>query len=720
MKAFLKAGEEAVADKDYYNATYYYKTALEFDTTNLEVRYKYGETAKIFNAFSLAEEAFSYVVSNDSDNTYPLASLYLAQTQQSLGKYDDAERNYQLFLSEYSGDEERHKLKAEMELEAIAWARDKVDNPAQGITTERLGNDVNTPYSEFSAIKFEDKLYYSSLRFELKEKNRRVQRLFSKILASGEESETDTLEADLGVGQHHANITFNTDATRVYYTVCNYTNGSDLKCDLYQRSIDEEGNWGNAVILPAIVNDSIATSTQPTVGYDINIDKEILYFSSNREGGKGGMDIWYSVINGEDYSAPQNLTSINTSSDEITPFFHTPTNTLYFSSDGRMGMGGFDIYSSYKDENVYELPVNIEAPINSSFNDIYYVLNSEGTEAHYSSNRIGSLFLEDSFEACCFDIYRAEIEELFIDLNTLTFNELTRDPLKGARVTIIDPINGDILFESIQPLTNEHKFRLKCGREYIIMAEKDGYQPAETSINTRDCNQEEEIIKKLYLVPNQVKLEVFTFDELTQEMLPGTTVSLTNLMDENEPPIVLTNPNTNKFTFDIIAGGKYQITASKKGYETIIKMVDSDNIIEGVVTEKVFLIRRGFDLNEYLPVTVYFDNDAPNPRSRKLYTNDSYTETYFPFMSKKDEFKENYASSLSGDLRSTAEADVEYFFEIDVKGGFDHLQLFIEKLKERLDAGDIIELSLKGYASPKAANKYNLATRATKDLGIEE
>ena len=79
------------------------------------------------------------------------------------------------------------------------------------------------------------------------------------------------------------------------------------------------------------------------------------------------------------------------------------------------------------------------------------------------------------------------------------------------------------------------------------------------------------------------------------------------------------------------------------------------------------------------------------------------------YILKKDEFKNNYVKTLSGDLKSSANSEVEYFFESDVKSGYAKLQTFISKLKERLDSGEIIELSLKGYASPRAANRYNLA-----------
>ncbi len=705
LKAFLKAGEEAMADKDYYNAMYYYESATEFDTTDLSLKFLYGEAAYKLKAYTLAEKAFQYVSENDIDQSYPLAPFHLALTQQHLGKYEEAKTNYEIYLSENNGDDAYYTSRAEKEIAAVEWAKDKLDNPKEGTRIERLSDTINTPYSEFAASKNNGNLYYSSMRFEEKEKGRKVNRLFSKILKSEDEGSNIPLDDKFhSGGQHFANMAFNFDYSEAYYTICEYQNSYDLRCDLYKRSVLDNGEWGEAVKLPSTINDSISTNTQPAIGYDSNIDKEILFFVSNREGGKGKLDIWYSVIQDNSYTEPLNLEEINTVEDDISPFYHTPTSTLYFSTEGRLGMGGLDIYSSLKTIDGYMEPVNMEANTNSSFDDVYYALNPEGTQAHFSSNRIGSLYLDDSFEACCFDIYKADIEEVLVDLNILTFNELTRDPLDGTRVIIIDPITDEIVFDNLNPLGNEHNFKVKYSREYLIITEKEGFETDETSIKV---NQFEPINKKIYLIPIGIKLEALTYDNDTREDLPGVKITLRNVSDPEAVPQVVVNRNTNKFDFDINAGYEYEIKAEKDGYETVIRMVNKDLLIDGVIRELIYM--RNIDLNEYLPVNVYFDNDFPNPKSRNLYSDKSYSDTYSDFLSKKGEFKDQFVISLPEDLRIEAEDNQERFFEKDVKSGYERLQLFISKLKQRLDAGDKIELSLKGYASPRAQNKYNLA-----------
>ncbi len=723
LKAFLKAADEAIVDKDFYNAMYYYQEAVKFDTSDIAVKYMYGESAKTFNAFSVAENQFLYVTENDSENNYPLATYHLAQVQQNMGKYEEAKRNYELFLSESNDDQENYKEKADKEIAAIEWAMANQDNPEQGVTIEHLDSSVNTPFSDFGAIEKDDNLYYSSLRFNYADENY-PNRLYSKILTQNDSDFSSSASEDdieiqeepnkrkskastEKVYEHEAHTSFNRDYTKMYYTICNYENSLDIRCDLYVKKLTEKGTYGNAKKLPSSINDITHTSTQPNIAYNSATDEERLYFVSNREGGEGGMDIWYTIVKGDDYSAPTNLSSINSSDDEVTPYFHNATNTLYFSSDGYLGMGGHDIYKSRLVGNEYSDPENLKAPTNTSFNDLYYTLNEEGTKAYFSSNRTGSLFLEDSFEACCYDIYRADIEEIMVELDALTFDGLSQEELLDANVRIYDPVTNELLFEKLNPLANDHKFMLKCGREYTIITDRPGYESDTTTINLKECDKE--IIKKIYLNPIEGKLDVLTLLAPGEAALNGAIVTLYDLSDPAKEPIIISQPNGNLFSYDIVGGRKYKIVAGKSGYETQEIEFEAIDFIDGVITKKVIFEKEIINLNEYLPVAVYFDNDRPDKRTRKLHTAKSYTDTYYPYIAKKEEFKTQRTLNMSGDQKAIATSSLDNFFEIDVKGGYSRMNLFFDKLSERLNAGESIELSLKGFASPRAANKYNLA-----------
>jgi hypothetical protein len=163
------------------------------------------------------------------------------------------------------------------------------------------------------------------------------------------------------------------------------------------------GSWQSFKKLPAEINSKEANNTQPAVG--ILNNQTVLFFASNRLGGEGNMDIWYSTINADKtYGKAINAgKKINSIEDEITPFYCTPCQQLFFSSKWHKGLGGFDIFKSEYKDNSFTEPKNLGSPINTSYNDIYFSINSVQSEAYLSSNRIGSYFEEK--ESCCNDIY---------------------------------------------------------------------------------------------------------------------------------------------------------------------------------------------------------------------------------------------------------------------------------------------------------------------------
>jgi len=714
LKAFITAAEEAVAIGDLHNAMHYYNEAVLFDTTDLAMRYNFAETLLEVNAYTPAEKEFQFIVDNDADKMHPLASYHLGSAQRNIGKYAEAKRNFELYLSENEGDDENYTTKARKEIEAIEWSMERNAEPTPGVEVSILGGEVNTEYTEFGATKINDKLYYSSLRYEEQENDRRVDRLFSKILTDNEEgmyvpitdSDSDQKLEKGEVREHVAHTAFNRDGDKVYFTICQYKSETDIRCDLFVADVQENGLFSGGNKLSGSINSPNHTTTQPSYGYDPILGKEVLYFSSDREGGKGGLDIWYTTIEEDGFGDPVNISSINTLQDEITPFYHSASATLYFSSEGYLGLGGFDIYQTYKSEEGFAQPVNLMPPTNGSFNDIYYVLNDEGTEAHFSTNRPPSQYIDPEFQACCYDIWKADIEERFLKLIVLTFNQETEEPLISTRVRIFDSLTDELLYEDSNQDGNGYDYEIKCGKEYTVITDKDGYESDTTSFVIRECN--DDVTKKIFLTPKNVKLDVFTFIKPSGEDLEGVRIEIVDLTMGGDP-IVFTNEKGNDFHFDIVAGRKYELTATKDDYDDYVEMFTADGFVDGLMTKDIFMGVEIIPINEYLPVVVYFDNDNPDQRSRKLYSTQSYSETYFPFIAKKQEFKDKYTNSMSGDIKFSSQQEIETFFENEVKFGFNRLQTFIGKLKQMLDRGDIVELSLKGFASPRAANKYNLA-----------
>jgi outer membrane protein OmpA-like peptidoglycan-associated protein len=169
----------------------------------------------------------------------------------------------------------------------------------------------------------------------------------------------------------------------MYFTACDRPGGLG-SCDIYFSAFNE-GQWSLPFNLGSPVNTPSWESTP-----SISADGSILFFSSSRPGGFGGKDLWYSVINNKGtWSDPVNLGElINTEGDEMSPFIHFDGRSLYFASDGRPGMGGFDIYlTRMKKDSSWTEPQNLGYPVNTSSDDMGLVIEARGQKAFFSSKR---------------------------------------------------------------------------------------------------------------------------------------------------------------------------------------------------------------------------------------------------------------------------------------------------------------------------------------------
>lgn len=409
--AFELAGDEAFARKDYNAAIQYYSEANEKDAKNIEVIWKIAETARNYNSYSLAEKNYQKVAKSTEAKKYPMTNYWIALMKKASGNYLEAKGLFKEVYDDGKNISDEYINQAKKEIKSCDWALGVINSP-KDVTIEHLGKNVNSPYSEFGAVKRNDTLFFSSLRFENKNDNRNPPRLITKILSTPDTTTAKVLRKFNAENQHTASLAFSQKTNKVVFCQCEYVEqGDEIRCDLYERTRQASGEWSNAEKLPEFINMQGSSNTQPHIAMD-KTGQEILYFVSNRKDGKGKFDIWYSTIfSSGNYAMPINLASINTRGDEMTPFFHVGNNTLYFSSDGYETLGGLDVFSALKKGNVFDTPKNMGVPLNSSYHDFYLNISANGKEGYFSSNRVGSLFLDKKNETCCYDIYKAKFGE---------------------------------------------------------------------------------------------------------------------------------------------------------------------------------------------------------------------------------------------------------------------------------------------------------------------
>ncbi len=703
----LKAEEEYAA-KNYYGALIHFDEALEYDDKDAAILFKSAEAARQFNAYSRAAYKYQYLLDTLQDNTHPQALFWLANMQQRLGKYDLARNNYNLYLSEYGGMDSLLTLKTNKELASLDFAEKQVKEAKDYITVNKM-EGVNTPSSEVAGSMFNDDFYFSSMRFKETQKGREPARDISKILRKPSSGAVEVLPGHINEREDLvSNSCIDSKGTFIYYTICKYVNHSDIRCEIYRSDINKDGTFSNEQILPAPINISGYTATHPHITVDKATGKELLYFVSDRQGGKGELDIWYSLLDPKfGYSEPVNIEQINTPGNDITPFYNAETDFLFYSSEGRESLGGYDVYKAIKINDSYGTPLPAGIPVNSSYNDIYYFENGDGTKAYLSSNREGSFFLDSYFEACCYDIYELTIDKIDLNLNAMTFDKITGRPLNNATVTLYDKDTGIELARVTNEINHDHKFPLAVDRNYRIIAEREFYHPDTIEFSTIGLNKSDTIVKKHFLETDKILLDVFAFTKVGKSPLDSVTVTLIDITNPESKQEVKFNPLSNDFYFMLDKDKQYKIVGTKHGYTEGEEYIDTRGMNNsGWIKKNIYLDK--FSLPDLLPLTLYFDNDLPDKRSTKSITNAQYGDLVLDYMNRKDEYKKIYSNNLNSVQKEIAQVNYENFFEGDVRGGYDKFKLLLTSLQEELDAGNAVSLYIKGYASPRAESKYNL------------
>ena len=237
---------------------------------------------------------------------------------------------------------------------------------------------------------------------------------------------------------HTGNLALDPISHDAYFTRCRI-NDPELNCEIYYARKQKRG-WEKPRRIEGAVNQKGSTSTHPAVGR-LDDGTVILYFASNRKGGNGGMDLWYTIVDDGKSGECVNLgPRINSAADEITPFYDQPNGVLYFSSDRDGGQGGYDIYCAVGQRNTWKEAEPVCGCLNSKQNDIYFTITqhepSTGmpTQGYLSSNRADSYYLNDSM--CCNDIYQWSIDSTELNVwNSEIIDTLDTQPQNTKQQT---------------------------------------------------------------------------------------------------------------------------------------------------------------------------------------------------------------------------------------------------------------------------------------------
>ncbi len=430
---YLKHAQDKYKNGDYVYALELYEQAMQLDSNSIDILWQYAETLRAYKDYGKATVYYKKVYDRENGLIYPYSQLYYGLMLKQTGNYEEALNTFKKVKSQFKSEKKSYPyLKAVREIESCTWAMEYVGTE-DSIIFAHLPKPINSEDSEFGHLIWNEKLVFSSLKAdsignneEVYTKNYKTQ-LYTYAL-NNKEKNYKRIETLSDQGKSVGNGSFSLDSSRYYFSNCE-DDAYNYACKIMVAEVIDTV-FSNIDSLGSIINSPGFNTSMPSIG---EIDgKEVLFFASNKEGGKGGMDIWFSYItNGNQYSDPVNLAAINSEDNEVTPWWDNSQNDLYFSSSWFDGFGGYDIFkTSYKSYDFSE-PQNIGLPYNSPANDLYFFKYAD--TSYFSSNRIGVNYSKNP--TCCSDIFRVnlpkkipppEIDTLIIPPIIESFYELNR------------------------------------------------------------------------------------------------------------------------------------------------------------------------------------------------------------------------------------------------------------------------------------------------------
>jgi len=497
----LKMAEQLLQNSDYANAGEHYRQAWKQKPKHKEYIFKAGECFYTIRDYQNAADCYRHVAKDLE--VYPLVGLKYGRALKQTGEYDKAIEAFQDFITRYEGqDKTLVSAVVQTELRGCELAQKLAATTDSELPARIIhpGDAINTPETEFGPFPFSDDiLYFSSNRGERAEIYF-TQRVGGKWSKARLPRSFPPIDKD-----HYCNGTMSPDQQRFYFTICKEEEswgGLTTRCEIFvTRRIDK--TWSAPVRLRDYINVEGATTTHPYVVQEG--DTEVLYFASNRKGGVGGMDIWYTTrnINSTDYdfTFPVNAGSeVNTLGDEITPYYDSREKALYFASNGHVSLGGYDIFRAAGARSSFRKPENVGRPFNSSADDFFFIKAPSGRRGFLVSNRIFGMQKittthEDIFE---FEYTQAEAP-LFAEGGV--YDSADGRMLDQVSVSLYEvlPSGVKVLAKSLEAPDGRYRFDLEPDKEYVIEAMRSGYITNTYQFQTEDHQRFQDFGAAIYL-----------------------------------------------------------------------------------------------------------------------------------------------------------------------------------------------------------------------------
>ena len=465
-KDFYDKALKNLAERKSGEANENFFKAIKTDSTYSDAFFKLGQfyesTRNQENALKFYAKAIEL---KPNELTFTQAYTYIGTRLMRAGNYEKA-KQYLSFSLKNSSPNSPIVKQLTKQIEQCSFGIE-AQKKSMNFSSVEMGNTINFKNKQyFPVLTADNETLIFTARSDDGDEN-----LYTSQLKEGNWTEPKSISSKINSPYNEGTCSISADGHTLVFTSCD---GKDTfgSCDLYiSKKVGEE--WSTPQNLGEKIN-SPFWDAQPS----LSNDGRILYFSSERPKGYGRKDLWMSELGGnENWTKATNLgNTVNTLNDEISPFIHANGHTLFFASDGLIGMGGLDLFMTEQKAGIYTKPENLGYPINTYEDQVALFITSDGKKGYYSSD------IKSSVKLFQFDIPK-ELSDKIIRVNVV--KGIVRDAQTkkniSAEIELVDlktnQAGATVALQKIKSdsLSGEYTAVLPNGSQYGLFVSKNNY-----------------------------------------------------------------------------------------------------------------------------------------------------------------------------------------------------------------------------------------------------
>ena len=639
-----------------------------------------------------AKEYFEYAINQKNEIIPDDIYLYLGKVYHKDLEVSKAINAFKKYKETLSARDPRIK-DLEKRILVCNNALDLITNYKGNVIIKNLGSEINSPFTEYNSVVSADETTLAFTRLIPEEGKGASKEMIEEIFIATKPQEGGKLskpskisfETDFNIGT--AGLTPDGETMLVFIGGLNNTG------DLYSMNRTSNG-WSNPVTLGNHINSKYLETTA-----SVTPDNKVMYFSSNRPGGHGGLDI-YKIEKNEDgsWGYPVNLgPTINSAKDEDAPFIHPDQKTLFFTSNGHNTMGGKDIFKTTLMSDGWNDPVNMGFPINTPADDNYFTLTADGSKGYLSSDRSGGFGGQDIYT---FDMPEEEANIPLTLIKGRILDAETRKPVP-TKIKVIDNETSkkvDYVYNP-NPETGNYLIIFPPGKNYDMVIESEKYMPYTLNIN----------------IPNQTY-----FYELYQE--------ITLKAIKHFEVVVGQEISVKNVFFD--SGQKTKISARKANEAMLIKndSVDLYDLMDAIIssTDSVafnYLLDLMYETNpiddidfdsyesnedlEYAKRTYYYDESDTSHLESRVVEGEIIYSLPTLYVTEENAKRKEQKQEKAAYNKELLEPTYNIYFDVDESELKKRYAPQLKELLSTLNEHKGLGIEVSGYASPEGDADYN-------------